>query len=40
MQDLKKEDYDLIEAAQKAIRLNYDAKHDNHVAKTEKFMLV
>ena len=30
MQDLEKEDYDLIEAAQKAIRLNYDAKHGNH----------
>ena len=30
MQDFAKEDYDLIEAAQKAIRLNYDAKHGNH----------
>lgn len=30
MQDLEKEDYDLIEAAQKAIRLNYDTKHGNH----------
>ena len=30
MQDLEKKDYDLIEAAQKAIRINYDATHGNH----------
>lgn len=30
MQHLEKEDYDLIAAAQKAIRLNYDEKYYNH----------